>query len=435
MSSPIVYWLYLAHLVVPGFILWDSVRAYRRGFAGRSPRVLIALGVVWILIGLALWALRRRPRVARVLPNLTLAFFTVLLCLIVVETAISVMFPVFRTGLTHIHRPPLLKIEIVKNPHPVAGSVVNTVFTTNELGMRGPSVKDKARAFRVLAIGGSTTECFDLDDSRTWPYLLMKALEGSGGGGRVWLQNAGLSGHTSTDHLYMLRTNPVAKEADLILLLVGANDLIAAVAFEGRSTEAELERRAGERFAIFPRYSRSAIFKLLRSLSAARSELRYDQASFYETMRNKRRSKPLLPAPDLRHAIDEYGKRIRQLAQECQKSGKRCVFMTQPTLWHAALSREEDASLWLGGLGRKQNYKGYLAPADLEMAMDGFNRRLLESARTEGVETFDLSAQVPKTLSVFYDDAHFTNEGARVVAEKVYEYLNSVPGRKQSSAS
>lgn len=38
-----------------------------------------------------------------------------------------------------------------------------------------------------------------------------------------------------------------------------------------------------------------------------------------------------------------------------------------------------------------------------------------------------------KTLSVFYDDAHFTNEGTRVVAEKVYEYLNSAPVPKESS--
>lgn len=433
MSSPIAHRLYLAHLIAPGFLLWDAVQAYQRGFAGRSLLALIALGGVWMLFGLALWAMRRRTRVARLLPKLTLAFFTVLLCVILLETAISMIFPVFRTGVSHIYRPPKLKIETVNNPVPVPGSVVNTVFTTNELGMRGPSLEDKARAFRVLAIGGSTTECFALDDSKTWPYLLMKVLEGSGGVGRVSVQNAGLGGHTSIDHLYMLRTNLVAKEADLVLFLVGVNDLAAALAFEGRSTEADLERHAAERFAHFPRYSRSAIFKLLKSLTAARSELRYDEAGFYETMRNKRRSKPLLPAPDLRPAIDEYGKRIRQLAEECQKSGKRCVFMTQPTLWHATLSREEDASLWFGGLGRKQNYKGYLAPADLKMAMDGFNRQLLESARAEGVEAFDLSAQVPKTSSVFYDDAHFTNEGARVVAEKVYEYLRSAPRRKQSS--
>jgi hypothetical protein len=87
-----------------------------------------------MLIALALWALRRRPRIARLLPNLTLAFFTVLLCLIVVERPFSAIF----------HRPPLLKIEIVKNPLPVVGSGVSTVFTTNELDMRGPPVKDKA---------------------------------------------------------------------------------------------------------------------------------------------------------------------------------------------------------------------------------------------------------------------------------------------------
>jgi len=45
-------------------------------------------------------------------------------------------------------------------------------------------------------------------------------------------------------------------------------------------------------------------------------------------------------------------------------------------------------------------------------------------AQTEGVEAFDLAAHVPKSLAHFYDDCHFTNEGARVVAEQVARYLS-----------
>jgi len=68
----------------------------------------------------------------------------------------------------------------------------------------------------------------DLDDSAAWPAVLGKIL--SKNGRRFWVQNAGVSGHSSTDHLYMLRTNPVVGDADLITLLVGANDLGAALA-------------------------------------------------------------------------------------------------------------------------------------------------------------------------------------------------------------
>jgi hypothetical protein len=51
------------------------------------------------------------------------------------------------------------------------------------------------------------------------------------------------------------------------------------------ATEADLER------ATFARYLRPRSAKLLKSLAAARSKLRYAQGGFYETMRNKRRSK------------------------------------------------------------------------------------------------------------------------------------------------
>ena len=44
-----------------------------------------------------------------------------------------------------------------------------------------------------------------------------------------------------------------------------------------------------------------------------------------------------------------------------------------------------------------------------------------------------ISRYIAAALTVFYHDAHLTTEGARVVAEKIYEYLKSAPGRKQSS--
>ena len=49
--------------------------------------------------------------------------------------------------------------------------------TTNSLGLRGRELDTTApQEFRILAIGGSTTECLYLDDAATWPALVEQIL-------------------------------------------------------------------------------------------------------------------------------------------------------------------------------------------------------------------------------------------------------------------
>jgi hypothetical protein len=72
----------------------------------------------------------------------------------------------------------------------------------------------KTRRLYVTQDRREHTECFAVDDSKTWPYLLLQSLE-RGMGKRVWLQNSGFFGHTSTDHSYVLRSKPVVKDAQL----------------------------------------------------------------------------------------------------------------------------------------------------------------------------------------------------------------------------
>src|SRR5436305_1824700 len=45
--------------------------------------------------------------------------------------------------------------------------------TTNRWGMRGDEPPtDWQNHYTIVTIGGSTTQCFFLDDHKTWPYLL-----------------------------------------------------------------------------------------------------------------------------------------------------------------------------------------------------------------------------------------------------------------------
>jgi hypothetical protein len=200
--------LFLCHLCIPAFILFDAVQAYQRGIRGGTATALLVMSLVWLIGGLILFGFRRHSWAARLLPQVLLSTIAVLVCVVILETAITLIMPAFGFGLRRIHRPPNVRIAIPKNPLAIPGKTVETVFTTNELGMRGPAVREKEGAYRILAIGGSTTECFSLDDANTWPAVLGTLLS-QDGGRRFWVQNVGLSGHASTDHLYMLRTNPV----------------------------------------------------------------------------------------------------------------------------------------------------------------------------------------------------------------------------------
>jgi lysophospholipase L1-like esterase len=73
-----------------------------------------------------------------------------------------------------------------------------------------------------MAIGGSTTECFYLSDGKTWEDRLANKLRKDFK--KVWVNNAGLEGHTTFGHLILLQDYIVKLKPKYILLLIGLND-------------------------------------------------------------------------------------------------------------------------------------------------------------------------------------------------------------------
>lgn len=95
-------------------------------------------------------------------------------------------------------------------------------FSTNNYGFRGKELKNKAAdCYRIFLIGGSTTECLMLDDSKAPHALMQNQLRDF----QVEVYNAGKSGDMSIDHLAMLIHRVAHLEPDLIVLLCGINDL------------------------------------------------------------------------------------------------------------------------------------------------------------------------------------------------------------------
>lgn len=433
---------YMAHLLVPLFLLLDVLWADRNGFAGRGSKVVMALSELWLAIGFGAFLLIRNR--AQFLYRLLISIYALFLSLVLLELfARGFLWTLPKT----LHKP---GIQFVLQPDPtlIPGIEGSARFTVNEVGLRGPSLQRGSSGYKIVAVGGSTTECANLDDSETWTHLLMVEMNSRQKRYSVWIANAGVSGHTTVEHLTLLQILPVLSQVDALIFLVGANDLHATLSSEGAPTQRGLAARAawlresilaGENLAggkpPAPFFKRLELYALSRkaALNLISRFTNYGirmgmtgQVSLAE-YRRYRAEGSTIPLPDLQTGLKEYSERVLRIGHECQVRGVRCIFVTQPTLWRNDLTAAEERLLWMGWVGHWPGARGYLAAADAALAMDAYNRTLVILCRVNGLECYDLASSMPRDTSVFYDDFHFTKAGARMVARLLSDYLLSTP--------
>lgn len=100
-------------------------------------------------------------------------------------------------------------------------------YSTNSLGFRGDqppaSFED---IYTIFTIGGSTTECSLLDDSKTWTYVLGDLL--SQDSDSIWINNAGIDGCSTYGHQALLSEHIFEIKPDMVVFLVGVNEILVA---------------------------------------------------------------------------------------------------------------------------------------------------------------------------------------------------------------
>ena len=305
----------------------------------------------------------------------------------------------------------------------------------NDVGLRGPSFPRQDGAYKIAAVGGSTTICDKLDDSEEWPNLLMQTLNRRQGRIPVWVANAGVSGHTTVHHLILLRTLPIFKKVDMVILLIGVNDLAATMAYDGSLTQPDLEADAarfrelivrGGQGLPFPLFRRLRLVGLAKSFVATVGLLlkpSHWQRVQMEKFRKMRDAGPIVPLPDLQNGLAEYRSRVLALAGQCRDLAVRCLFLAQPNLWRPDLAPGERQLIRGGPVGRWWKRRGYASIEDLTRAMGAYNRVLLDVCEENHLECYDLASVIPQNSSVFYDDVHYNENGARVVANRLADYV------------
>lgn len=368
---------------------------------------------------------------------------TLILCLALVGLMEWLL--VLLTPQTYYVWPPNLKAMFRPDPRIAPGIHGEKRFSINSEGFRGDEFSPMQQ-YRLLVIGGSTTECLILDDSEAWPRLVQDIANARQNRLTIWVGNAGKSGHNSRHHIYQVqKLLPQYPKIDAIVLLVGANDLTLRLREDAGYVpygEAPIDRHMQvfhKAFSLYPSwesdgpiYKRSEIWrrlKLLKERVASRGApyIQDERGSNLVKWRAHRESASELVdvLPDLTSALREYSENLRNIVHLAAERKVRVILMTQPALWRQDLPSDLTKLLWLGGIGDFQARPGsrYYSVGALSLALAKYNETVLALCRELSIECVDLAAQLPRNTDTFYDDFHFNEKGSRAVAEILARHL------------
>ncbi|GMR22772.1 MAG: hypothetical protein BMS9Abin37_1145 [Acidobacteriota bacterium] len=302
-------------------------------------------------------------------------------------------------------------------------------FSTNSIGFRGAEPpRDFDNALTVVAIGGSTTECLFLSNGKSWPdvagALLAPAFRS------FWLNNAGLDGHSTFGHLFLLDQIVGPMRPKVAVFLIGIND----VGREGATGREMATARSRPPLSIrLARHSAvvAAAINWRRQGEARERDLGHEQVDITALPKigaDRKLSSSLLAA-HREHYVPAYKERVESMVGVSREYGIEPVLMTQPALYGAAIDPLTLVNLDAIVVADERRIKagkvrGKLAWDVLEL----YNDAVRKVGRERDVLVIDTAVRLPKSSQFFYDFVHFTNDGAsevgRIVAEDLCPFLD-----------
>ncbi len=307
-----------------------------------------------------------------------------------------------------------------ENPSKIDGILGSYEMAFDPLGSR--SVSDYSNAtHKIVAFGGSTTICSVLTQEKTWTALLDKKL-----GDTYWVGNFARSGNSSNHHVLQFQhilDKPELKDTEIALILVGVNDCRGYLISQDKymhMPDIEVKKSAFKHVpnSELPFLRRLTLFKLAKQAKQrihlyTQNKRPHDYLEKFES-----HIEPITKLPDLTNGLNHYEQNLKKIIKEAQKRNISVVFITQPTIWQKNLSDKYKTLL----AARSHYNKTPLYTGEaLNEIMTIFNKRLMTVCNEYNVPVIDL--QLPKNQTIFYDDMHFNESGAEVVASKLYSFL------------
>ena len=336
--------------------------------------------------------------------------------------------------------PPSYQCDNELLPSAFTGMQGTSRFSINRDGERGDEPPaPEARAFRILVAGGSTTECYFLDQSDTWPAQLQSELNKSDWGRNagvsgVYVSNIGRSGVDSTGVLTILEhIIPQHPRLDAVILMTGAGEIMAWLR-QGADSQAELPKANNETLFTFSpgrKYSwwplRSSALadcwrhwrpRFLRSI-----ELRCNVGKSLTRLRRLRQNAKNIrkEVPSTAPLMSRYAKNLEAAIRSCQRRGIRVIVMPQPWLDVSLITSAEQSCLWNGSVGyaHSTDPTDYYDAGLMSQLMAEIYQQTAHTAESCGATVIPVQHLLQPMAECFYDDVHFTPFGAAIVGRSL----------------
>ena len=305
------------------------------------------------------------------------------------------------------------------------------VNTYNAIGLRGPNYPDKPDEYvKIITVGGSTTACVTLTDGRTWPDVLGRTLVDPPGR-KVWLNNAGIDGHSTFGHQILLQSHLKKFKPDYIVYLIGIND-------RSREDLNEYDIRL-IKAGLSLRNKIVASSELLSTAQVLnRTRKAYDEGLNHHFDHDLSKFRRLDETPAQREAylakqrerfLAPYRSRVERLIATTRELGAEPVLVTQTGLMGNAVDPStgiEMGTLEYWEMGRS----GTLEWAALEL----YNDVLRELADRHKLILIDAARSMPKDSKYYFDWIHYSNSGAELMGQIVAKGLQPYLSAKAAAA-
>ncbi len=298
-------------------------------------------------------------------------------------------------------RKPGSSATFIPCPHGTPGLNGPAEVKINALGLRGR--EPNGQEVQILVFGGSTVEDNLLNDADMWTAQLEKRL-----GHGAWVGNAGRAGCNSRQHVAQVeKLLPQFPGVSVAVVLCGLNDMLADsgahhdspsdyVPFGCGPGVQEADAPNGQTFALGARIG------------------------LYKGRRLKVRDADWRCAIDLTAACAAYADRLSMILADCRHHRVTPVLVTQPMLWKEHMTEGERRHCYAGGFGAPGRWEDKRCPwymlDALRAMLEAYNATMRAVCAERQVQCIDLAATLPRQITNFYDDFHFTQAGARSVA-------------------
>jgi len=312
---------------------------------------------------------------------------------------------------------PHMKLELQPN---IRGVAKKGVHSTNVFGMRGVEPPKKwQEANTILAVGGSTTQCFFLDDQKIWTNILQRELEKKGA--NVWVGNAGIDGHSTRSHVLLMEDLLPQIKPNIVVALVGINDLLISLSEDVRFQKNRFDRRSIKSIL----YAKSKLFQVIYTWKLILwDQVQVTQANAHLTLKETPfdPKNETLPADlhTLIPTITEFEKNLKAMAEVSRAQHVKLILMTQPSLF-------DDTEHWRhveGNFYWIKKAKHEMSAATYWRLLNEYNQATLRVCQEEKLECLDLASFIPHREDMFYDAVHLTELGSERVGLLLAEFLS-----------